>query len=812
MKKGISKDECVRNKIREYLIGQCKEDLPATFADFRSKQPSLIITNKSFKQNLHHLKQKLSKNPIWKQWYDAGRRSKTNLTPLEIQHYFPKKIYPRVVMGPVFNYLNVQCKNGSPATFPHFHAINPSNPISRNGFWQVVNYLRSDFTGDPAKEYWYDHIRLNKNNLTPEQLSLYFPKRTRASSMIQDVRAYLNEQCRVARPGTYAGFYAKNPQTKITNDKFCTIVSKLGIEFTDNPEREHWFNTVRLNREHLSPDELEFFFPKRGFKGTKMDLIRQYLTEKCREHLPASYQDFCETHPEMNIPVKSFQHHIRLLKPEFDGRPAKQQWFEEFFPRVLMDRKEDVQQVLDFLDGKFRNRLPAGWAEFKAIHPDLPYHVFSYGTINWKKMQKGNTEVKKWYNEVRTQGYAFTSKVGTFLDRCVIADLYSALKIRRIPLYNQTTGFASLGYHPGVKRWKKDKRIEGRLLVKDLLTHWSEIGLALRQYLMDTKRTELAFDITLSGPAIFGIKIIKYSDQTTCLLIITPEGMHGQRFLDPAVRVLSYKEFAGPNWLNLDDLTCNVLHDDFTCARQALWGGPASPAFRELNERTGRKWDSVKKEIKTKASQDAYELRVGFEITDTLHKGCMPKELENYLNNARKSGHVDFAERIETLSKAMAALGLYIHQEPVPDPKTGSLSKYRLVDPVLIKSRKTDEKVAFQNKNIAKQREQWEHDTFPDKSPEPPLTGKVGDDWLMDLAHKPIPEIIDSDAHLVPEIREEKRIKDASHEKKPESYNADKGAADNQRAEGYNSGKNRSNPDKTREEGPDMRSHERCRR
>ncbi len=56
MKKGKSRVDCVRNNIREYLIEQCKEDIPATFADFCSKHPDISITNNSFKLNVHQLK------------------------------------------------------------------------------------------------------------------------------------------------------------------------------------------------------------------------------------------------------------------------------------------------------------------------------------------------------------------------------------------------------------------------------------------------------------------------------------------------------------------------------------------------------------------------------------------------------------------------------------------------------------------------------------------------------------------------------------------------------------------------------------
>ncbi len=115
------------------------------------------------------------------------------------------------------------------------------------------------------------------------------------------------------------------------------------------------------------------------------------------------------------------------------------------------------------------------------------------------------------------------------------------------------------------------------------------------------------------------------------------------------------------------------------------------------------------------------------------------------------------------------------------------------------------------DENNAKHREQREQAKRPDKSSEPPLTGKVGDDWLRDLLHKPTPESMNGNAGQGPEMRGQDRGCDSFREKNPETNSVDKGPQDKQKSEASNSDKKMDTPNDGPEEGPDERHHKRHR-
>ncbi len=672
-----------KNDVRTYLNEQCAKKLPATYLDFKTKNPNTkIIRTQDFLTYVSTLKKEFMGTPERKYWFNEIRANREKLNPEQVPLYYTRK-YIAGCVPQVNEYLLKQCAHHLPGTYRGFKSEHPKTKITSTQFCRAVEFLRSDFEKDREKADWFNTVRTSPDGLTLDEIAKYFPKKIHLETSRHEVRKYLNEQCAKKLPATYLDFKKKHPKTKIENPStFGSYVAQVKIEFMETPERKGWFNEIRANKENLDPEQASLYYDssRKFVTGSNTDQIRQYLLGQCAQSLPGTYAGFLAQSPDSSTTLRQFNDSVKYLKGEFAKDPKLKHWMENirlkkegltseqkrlyFPPKIMPGETEFVRQFLK------QQRLKMGDVTFETFHMKFPNSTLTcddFFDVIYTKLKSEylqDADSKKWFEDKfpsRASRSEFTGHIGTAFDKCMVAGLYSPLRDRGIPIYHQTTNFVQTGHHPKRGRLRNDRRVELRMFTRDLLNLGKNIGPALQKFLRNANRPELVVDVSLSSN--YGKKILKYVDPSTCLLIINPDGTNGQQPIEPYVRVLSFSEFFGPQWLNLDLVTIQKLLGDLNLALKAIRSGPASQADQDLRASMETKWNQVKAEIKTNASQVQYESRVLQEISEALRYGEIPKQLEGYVQAAREAGHDQLAAKLELLARAMAAIGKTIRKK-----------------------------------------------------------------------------------------------------------------------------------------------------
>ncbi len=115
---------------------------------------------------------------------------------------------------------------------------------------------------------------------------------------------------------------------------------------------------------------------------------------------------------------------------------------DKYFSRNVSDPR-DIKQVLIFFDKCYKKDSPALLSRFHTQYSEIPDFTYKKGEKLWKHDHQNDIKAMRWFNEIRTQEAHFAAQVGKLFDRCFVADLFSVLKERNIPIFNQTTGIAS---------------------------------------------------------------------------------------------------------------------------------------------------------------------------------------------------------------------------------------------------------------------------------------------------------------------------------------------------------------------------------
>ncbi len=679
-------------QVRQYLSYQSERNLPATFYHF-IKIFGITIPAKQFADNAKSWKISYNSDIKRIKWFDEVRNNKERLSRKEREDYFILSDTEQVKL-----YIEDQCDQNIPATAADFRRKYVAK-LSDDIFYQRVSEWKQSNQNDLRKMNWYKNVRLNKEYAPPEERGLYFPEIFSTDTGTEEVRQYLRDQCKNKLPATWPHFAAMHPNTRVTQPEFNNEVVRWGKKVAEDPEKKRWFDQIRQSKEGFTHEQKKLYYPSKHHKDSRLGLVRQYLDDRCAKGDPATWDGYQADHPDTQITHEQYKDANRSWRKKYKDDAAKMDWFknvrlnpeslpaeikEKFFPQN-MSSPDDIRTVVDFVEECYKGGRPASLASFHAKYDKIPDYTYKNGEREWNRQHQGDPQAMTWFREVRTQEARFAAQVGKWFDKAVNADLYVAFRDRHIPYYHQTTGFAALGVHPREPRRKEDYRVEGRILAKDLLAPGSGIGPALRKFLEDTKRAELMIDVTLSG--YIGKKVTKYVDNSSCLLMINPGGMGGQRLLEAYARVLSMAEFTGKDWFNLQPEMAKSLNDDLYLARGALWGGPTSQAYKDWCAHADKKWERIKPELQGHAAQDQYEKRIHGEIVRSLRQGTMPRELEVYIQNARDAGHPNYADRLDLMARAMAALGAElrrknlskdvkadrVHIELVPSPIAGGI-------------------------------------------------------------------------------------------------------------------------------------------